>query len=146
MYISFRSCAALFETPCLTSGSRIEPLTIRSKTRCVLLHYDSSKHCTCPLNECIWAFKVVRLFLKHCVLVRRSQKLPAHAVSLRLGAQNAEHCPESRTACQYSQLLRPVAAMRRGMGLLAVQVAPAEGQHAARTTGTSCGGGVRLQA
>jgi hypothetical protein len=24
-----------------------------SKTLCVLLHYDSSKHCTSPLNKCI---------------------------------------------------------------------------------------------
>jgi hypothetical protein len=32
-----------------------------------LLHYGSSKHCTCPLNEFIFAFKVVKLFLKHLV-------------------------------------------------------------------------------
>jgi hypothetical protein len=35
---------------------------IPGKTRCVLLHYDSSKHCTCPLNKFILAFKVVKLF------------------------------------------------------------------------------------
>jgi hypothetical protein len=34
---------------------------------CVLLHYDSSKRCTCPLNKCIYAFKFVKLYLKHPV-------------------------------------------------------------------------------
>jgi hypothetical protein len=44
-------------------------VTIPGKTRCVLLHDDSSKHCTCPLNKSIYAFKVVTLFLKRIVLV-----------------------------------------------------------------------------
>jgi hypothetical protein len=39
-------------------------VSIPGKTRCVLLHYDSSKHCICPLNKFIWAFKVVKLILK----------------------------------------------------------------------------------
>jgi hypothetical protein len=43
------NCKALFETPCITSGTA----TISGKTRCVLLHCDSSKHCTCPLNKFI---------------------------------------------------------------------------------------------
>jgi hypothetical protein len=30
---------------------------------CAFLHYDSSKHCTCPMNKFIYAFKVVKLFL-----------------------------------------------------------------------------------
>jgi hypothetical protein len=42
-------------------------VTIPGKTRCVLLHYDSSKHCTCPLNKFIQVLKVVKLFLKHVV-------------------------------------------------------------------------------
>jgi hypothetical protein len=29
-------------------------VTIPDETRCILLHYDSSKHCTCPLNKCIY--------------------------------------------------------------------------------------------
>jgi hypothetical protein len=41
-------------------------VTIPGETRCALLHYDSSKHCTCPPNKFIYAFKVVKLFLKHC--------------------------------------------------------------------------------
>jgi hypothetical protein len=28
-------------------------ITIPDKTWCVLLHYNSSKHCTCPLNKFI---------------------------------------------------------------------------------------------
>jgi hypothetical protein len=42
-------------------------LSISGKTWCVLLHYDSSKHCTCPLNKFIQAFKIVKLLLKHLV-------------------------------------------------------------------------------
>jgi hypothetical protein len=30
----------------------------------VLLHYDSSKRCVCPLYKFIYSFKVVELFLK----------------------------------------------------------------------------------
>jgi hypothetical protein len=37
-------------------------ITIRGKTRCVLLYCAISKHCTCPLNKCIYSFKVVKLF------------------------------------------------------------------------------------
>jgi hypothetical protein len=42
-------------------------LTIPDKTQCNLLHYDSSKHCTCPLNKFISAFIVVMLISKHPV-------------------------------------------------------------------------------
>jgi hypothetical protein len=42
-------------------------VTIPGRTRCVLLHYDSSKHCACPLSKFVWAFIVVKLFLKHPV-------------------------------------------------------------------------------
>jgi hypothetical protein len=53
---------------------RSSPWTVTNpgKIRCVLLHYDSSKHCTCSLNKFIEAFKVVKLFLKHLyVEIRR---------------------------------------------------------------------------
>jgi hypothetical protein len=47
----------------------------------VLLHYEISKHSTCPLNEFIYASKVVKLFLKQHVwlflshlMVRREYK------------------------------------------------------------------------
>ena len=56
----------------ITNGSHIEPLLSRGKTRCVLLHFDSSKRCVCPLYKFLYAFKVVKLFLKHpvyCVAV-----------------------------------------------------------------------------
>jgi hypothetical protein len=39
-------------------------VTILGETRCVFLHYDSSKHYTFPLNKFVYAFKVVKLFLK----------------------------------------------------------------------------------
>jgi len=39
-----------------------------------LLHFDSSKRCVCPLYKILYAFKVVKLFLKH----------PVHSLS--------EHC------------------------------------------------------
>ena len=42
-------------------------ITIRGKTPCVLLHFDSSKRCVCPLYKFLYAFKVVKLFLKHPV-------------------------------------------------------------------------------
>jgi hypothetical protein len=42
-------------------------ITIPGKTQCALLHYDSSKQYTCPLNIFIYAFEVVKLFLKHPV-------------------------------------------------------------------------------
>jgi hypothetical protein len=32
-----------------------------------LLHFDSSKRCVCPLYKFLYAFKVVKLFLKHPV-------------------------------------------------------------------------------
>jgi hypothetical protein len=32
-------------------------VTIPGRTRCGLLHYGCSKHCTCPLNKCTYAFK-----------------------------------------------------------------------------------------
>ena len=44
-------------------------ITIRGKTRCVLLHFDSSKRCVCPLYKFLYAFKVVKLFLKHPVCI-----------------------------------------------------------------------------
>jgi hypothetical protein len=43
--------------------------TIRGKTR-VLLYYDISKHCTCPLNKFIYHFKVVKLFFKHPIFYK----------------------------------------------------------------------------
>jgi hypothetical protein len=43
-------------------------ITIPSETQCVFLHYDSSGHCTCPLNKFIQAYKVAKLFLKYPVL------------------------------------------------------------------------------
>jgi hypothetical protein len=42
-------------------------ITILAKTRCVLLHFDGSKRCVCPLYKFLYAFKVVKLFLKHPV-------------------------------------------------------------------------------
>jgi hypothetical protein len=42
-------------------------ITILGKTWCVLLHFDSSKLCVCPLYKFLYAFKVVKLFLKHPV-------------------------------------------------------------------------------
>jgi hypothetical protein len=50
--------------PCITSGVTVN-LTLPSKTRGVLLHYDSSKHCTCSLNKLTQAFEFVKIFLKH---------------------------------------------------------------------------------
>ena len=35
-----------------------------------LLHFDSSKRCVCPLYKFLYAFKVVKLFLKHPVLIK----------------------------------------------------------------------------
>jgi hypothetical protein len=43
-------------------------VAIPVKTRCVLLHHDSPKLCTRPLNKFIQAFNVVQLFLKHPAL------------------------------------------------------------------------------
>jgi hypothetical protein len=43
-------------------------ITILGKTRFVLLYFDSSKRCVCPLYKFLYAFKVVKLFLKHPVL------------------------------------------------------------------------------
>jgi hypothetical protein len=37
-------------------------VTISRKTRCLLLHYDSSNYCACPLNKYIQAFKVESSF------------------------------------------------------------------------------------
>jgi hypothetical protein len=45
-------------------------VTIPGKTRCVLLHRDSSKHCTCPMNKFIQAFKVVKLFFFNTLYFR----------------------------------------------------------------------------
>jgi hypothetical protein len=42
-------------------------ITIRGKTWCVLLHFDRSKRCVCPLYKFLYTFKVVKLFLKHLV-------------------------------------------------------------------------------
>jgi hypothetical protein len=42
-------------------------ITILGKTRCVLLHFDSSKLCVCPQYKFLYAFKFVKLFLKHPV-------------------------------------------------------------------------------
>jgi hypothetical protein len=39
------------------------PTEVRNPELCVLLHYDNSKHCTCPLNKFIYVFKVVKIFL-----------------------------------------------------------------------------------
>jgi hypothetical protein len=39
-------------------------VTIQGENRCALLHYDSPKHCTCPLNKFMNAFKVAKLVLK----------------------------------------------------------------------------------
>jgi hypothetical protein len=44
-------------------------LTSPAKTRRVLLYYGSSKHCTWSLNKFIYAFKVVKFFLKHAVRI-----------------------------------------------------------------------------
>jgi hypothetical protein len=56
-------------------------ITIPGRTRCVLLHYDSSKHCTYPLNKFMQALKIVKLFLKQPVLpmynVAMNRKYPS---------------------------------------------------------------------
>jgi hypothetical protein len=52
-------------------------ITILGKTRCVLLHFDSSKHCVCPLYKFLYAFKVVKLFSETpCISVIRSAREP----------------------------------------------------------------------
>jgi hypothetical protein len=40
---------------------------IRGKTRCVLLQFDTSKRCVCPVYKYLYAFKLVKLFLKNPV-------------------------------------------------------------------------------
>jgi hypothetical protein len=51
-------------------------ITILGKARCVLLYFDSSKRCVCRLYKFLFAFKVVKLFLKHPVLNwRRMEKI-----------------------------------------------------------------------
>jgi hypothetical protein len=39
------------------------------ETCSVLLHHDRSKRCVCPLCTFVYSFKVVKLFLKHSVLL-----------------------------------------------------------------------------
>jgi hypothetical protein len=39
------------------------------QTCSVLLHYDSSKRCVCPLYKFVYSFKIVKLFWKHPILV-----------------------------------------------------------------------------
>jgi hypothetical protein len=34
----------------------------------VLLHYDGSKRCVCPLYKFVYSFKVVKLFLEHSLV------------------------------------------------------------------------------
>ena len=51
-------------------------ITIRGKTRCVLLHFDSSKRCVCPLYKFLYAFKFVKFFLKHPVYLPPTVVLP----------------------------------------------------------------------
>jgi len=60
-------------------------ITIRGKTRCVLLHFDSSKRCICPLYRFLYAFKVVKLFLKHPVQWWRLQLLELNGPSFAFG-------------------------------------------------------------
>jgi hypothetical protein len=43
------------------------PYSILDKPQRVSLHYDGSKHCTCPLNKCLQASEVVKLFSKQSV-------------------------------------------------------------------------------
>jgi hypothetical protein len=44
-------------------------ITIRGKTRCVLLYFDSLKRCVYPVYKFLYAFKFVKLFLKHTVFL-----------------------------------------------------------------------------
>jgi hypothetical protein len=53
----------------LTQWKSHRTITVRGKTRCVLLYYSISKHCTYPLNKFIYSFKVVKLFLKHPLFI-----------------------------------------------------------------------------
>jgi hypothetical protein len=64
-------------------------VTIPVKTRCVLLHYDSSKHYTCPLNKVIYVFKVVKLFLKHPVSRTFFFNFPLYFQSVPVHSANA---------------------------------------------------------
>jgi hypothetical protein len=50
-------------------------ITILGKTLCVLLHFDSSKCCVCPLYKFLYALKVVKLFLKHPVFINCTQNV-----------------------------------------------------------------------
>jgi hypothetical protein len=45
----------------------ILPITIPCNTWCGLLHYNSSKHSTRPINKLTSVFKVAKLFLKHSI-------------------------------------------------------------------------------
>jgi hypothetical protein len=51
------------------SSTKLLRIIIWSKTRCVVLHFDSSKLCVYPLYKFLYAFKFVKLFLKHpCII------------------------------------------------------------------------------
>jgi len=39
-----------------------------------MLHFDSSKRCVCPLYKFLYAFKIVKLFLKHHVLLDQKEQ------------------------------------------------------------------------
>jgi hypothetical protein len=58
------------------------------KSRCVLLHFDSSKRCVCPLYKFLYAFKVVKLFLKHPVYYCVSNQKPFCCPVVRSAYEN----------------------------------------------------------
>jgi hypothetical protein len=43
------------------------------QTCSVLLHYDNSERCVCPLYKFVYSFKVAKLFLKHPIYRRSSE-------------------------------------------------------------------------
>jgi hypothetical protein len=50
-------------------------ITILGKTRCVLLHFDSSKRCVCPLYKFLYVFQSCKvLFETPCIYPRHAQK------------------------------------------------------------------------
>jgi hypothetical protein len=54
--------------PWIFSYEKSLTITIPDKTWRILLHYDGSMRCTCPPNKFVFAFKVVKLFLKYPAL------------------------------------------------------------------------------
>jgi hypothetical protein len=80
-------------------------ISIRCRTRCVLLHYDSSKRCVCPLYKSVYSFKFLKLFSNnlYCLKLQYQRSSQSMYTACRLHGHRCENRRSETSECLLRQ-------------------------------------------